>query len=293
MTLQDSHNESLQLSMHSSLYPQSEGQGFLRRVLRVRSLLSSIISFYGHISYSVFRKSHWFNLQSVSGILPFSLLLYFFIWLHPVLVAAHRIYFPDQGSNPGLLHWEHGVLTTGPPRKSPIPPSFATTIVCAPSPLTLMIMEKEKNVKVKSLSHVQLFVTPVDCGLPGSSIHGIFQARILEWVATSFSRGSSRPRDWTWVSLMAGRLFTIRATRESLEWLWSPLNSLQLTSRVMSHHTPTQNPAMTPKSLQRLPRPCDPDPHIFLLPLPLLQLIGPLLFLNILDTVPQPGILLP
>ena len=41
---------------------------------------------------------------------------------------------------------------------------------------------------------------PVDCSLPGSSVHGIFQARILEWVAISFSRGSSRPRDRTLVS---------------------------------------------------------------------------------------------
>ena len=43
---------------------------------------------------------------------------------------------------------------------------------------------------------------PMDCSLLGSSIHGIFQARILEWVAMSFSRGSSRPRGWTWVSHM-------------------------------------------------------------------------------------------
>ena len=38
---------------------------------------------------------------------------------------------------------------------------------------------------------------PMDCSLPGSSVHGIFQARVLEWVAISFSRGSSWPRDWT------------------------------------------------------------------------------------------------
>ena len=42
---------------------------------------------------------------------------------------------------------------------------------------------------------------PMDSSLPGSSIHGILQARILERVATSFSRGSSPPRDWTWVSI--------------------------------------------------------------------------------------------
>ena len=42
----------------------------------------------------------------------------------------------------------------------------------------------------------------------GSSVHGILQARILDWVAMPFSRGSSRPRDWTWVFCIAGRFFT-------------------------------------------------------------------------------------
>ena len=50
---------------------------------------------------------------------------------------------------------------------------------------------------------------PLDCSLPGSSIPGIFQARILEWVAVSFSRGSSPPRDWTWVTRTAGRLYHV------------------------------------------------------------------------------------
>ena len=49
---------------------------------------------------------------------------------------------------------------------------------------------------------------PMDCSLPGFSVHGIFQARVPEWVAISFSRGSSRPRDKTQVSLIAGRHFT-------------------------------------------------------------------------------------
>ena len=55
---------------------------------------------------------------------------------------------------------------------------------------------------------------PIDCSLPGSSIYGIFQARVLEWVAISFSRGSSRPRNWIWVSHIVGRHFTVWATRE-------------------------------------------------------------------------------
>ena len=53
---------------------------------------------------------------------------------------------------------------------------------------------------------------PMDCSLPGSTIHGIFQARILEWVAIPFSRRSSQPRDWTQVSHIVGRRFTLWAT---------------------------------------------------------------------------------
>ena len=54
------------------------------------------------------------------------------------------------------------------------------------------------------------FCTPVDCSLPGSSVHGISQAKILEWVAISFSRGSSQPRDQIQVSCIAGGFFTTK-----------------------------------------------------------------------------------
>ena len=57
---------------------------------------------------------------------------------------------------------------------------------------------------------------PMNCNLPGSSVHGIFQVRVLEWVAISFSRGSSRPRDQTRVSHIVGRHFTVWATMEVL-----------------------------------------------------------------------------
>ena len=56
---------------------------------------------------------------------------------------------------------------------------------------------------------------PMDCSPPGSFVHGILQARILEWVAIPFSRGSSYPRHQTGVSCIAGRFFTIWATREA------------------------------------------------------------------------------
>ena len=57
---------------------------------------------------------------------------------------------------------------------------------------------------------------PMDCSLSGSSVHGIFQARVLEWIAISFSRGLSRPRNRIRVSRTAGRRFTVGATREAV-----------------------------------------------------------------------------
>ena len=79
------------------------------------------------------------------------------------------------------------------------------------------------------LSCVQL-CNPTDCSLPGSSVHRIFQARILQRVTISFSRGSSQPRDWTWVSCsscIAGRFFTTEPPEKSMS-LWNSLHFLEL-----------------------------------------------------------------
>ena len=98
------------------------------------------------------------------------------------------------------------------------------------------------NLKVK-VSVVQSCLTlcdPMDCTLPGSWVHEILQARILEWVAIPFSRGSPQPRDQTQVSHTAGGFFTIWATREAsnlrghdfqvhftiLRGIWSPYEEL-------------------------------------------------------------------
>ena len=84
----------------------------------------------------------------------------------------------------------------------------------------------------------------MDCSLQGSSVHGILQARILEWVAMLFSRGSSQLRNQTWVLHTASRFFTIWATWEApglciqfvynskVMWIlaWNPLPSCSLTS---------------------------------------------------------------
>ena len=67
------------------------------------------------------------------------------------------------------------------------------------------------------LSHVWL-CDPTDWSSPGSSVHEILQARILEWVAILFSRASPLPRGWTQVSCIAGGFFTIWATKTSSYW---------------------------------------------------------------------------
>ena len=67
---------------------------------------------------------------------------------------------------------------------------------------------------------------PVDCSLPGFSVYGILQARILKWVAISFSRGSSQARNQTLVSCIAGRFFTNWATREARPGVKSSLLSV-------------------------------------------------------------------
>ena len=65
----------------------------------------------------------------------------------------------------------------------------------------------------KSCQSCPILCNPIDGSPIGSSDLGILQARILEWVAVSFSRGSSQPSDQTWVFCIADRRFTVWATR--------------------------------------------------------------------------------
>ena len=93
-------------------------------------------------------------------------------------------------------------------------PTISTTL--SPFPLEMEALKFPKydsdgSESVKSFSHVQLSVTSwTICSLPCSSVHGVLQAKILEWVAIAFSRGSTPPRDQTWVSaLQADSFFTV------------------------------------------------------------------------------------
>ena len=88
--------------------------------------------------------------------------------------------------------WIHGYVWLNP------------SAFCSPEAITALLISYE------SVSHsVSQLCYPM--GLP-DSVHGILQARILEWVAISYSRGSSQPRYQTWVSCITGRFFTIWAT---------------------------------------------------------------------------------
>ena len=92
------------------------------------------------------------------------------------------------------------------------------SITCDFKALGSSVWEKGWLLRVNEVLVAQSCPTlcnPMSCSQPGSSVHGISQARILEWVAISFSKRSSWPRDWTQVSYIAGRFFLIWATREA------------------------------------------------------------------------------
>ena len=80
-------------------------------------------------------------------------------------------------------------------------------------PLQGVKLNREEDV-VRASVHAKLLQScltlcdPMDCSPPSSSVHGILQARLLEWVAMPSSRGSSRPRGWTHVSYITGEFFT-------------------------------------------------------------------------------------
>ena len=93
---------------------------------------------------------------------------------------------------------------------------YAGDILISPYPLTSKWLSEYHSScpsfsSVCMFSHVQLSCDPMDCSLP---VHGILQARILEWVAVPFSRGSFQPKDRTQISHVAGGFFTSCATRE-------------------------------------------------------------------------------
>ena len=145
--------------------------------------------------------------------------------------------FPTQGWNPGLLHYRqilYHLSHYGSPSREEWWAPFIVLAwsrgrhmdlvletelgnrhmdsVLSPSPCKVSESESESEVT----QSCPTLCDPMACSLPSFLVHGVFQARILEWVTISFSRRSSRPRDWTQVSRIVGRCFTVWATREVL-----------------------------------------------------------------------------
>ena len=93
----------------------------------------------------------------------------------------------------------------------------------------------------------------MDCSLPGSSVRGIFQAVVLEWVAVSLSSGSSRPRHWTQVSRIVDRRLTVWATRElSIHPSYLSIYLSYPSIISINHLLPTYPPIYPPIYLVRL-----------------------------------------
>jgi len=87
-----------------------------------------------------------------------------------------------------------------------------TYISCIGSQILYLWASREAHIYTRVLSHQSCQSCPTLCN---SSVHGILQARILEWIAILLSRESSWPKDQTWVPFVAGRFFTVWATRGS------------------------------------------------------------------------------
>ena len=111
---------------------------------------------------------------------------------HPVIPFSSRLQSsPASGSFQMSQFFASGGQSTGVSASASVLPMNAV-LCCA-----------------KLLQSCPTLCDPMDCSPSGSSVHRILQARILEWVAISFSRGSSRPRDRTQVSYIAGRRFNL------------------------------------------------------------------------------------
>ena len=121
-------------------------------------------------------------------------------------------------------------------------------------------------VVVSLISWVWLFCDPIDSSLPGSSVHGISQARILEWVAISSSRGSVQLRDWTQASCINRWILSLGATRDpSFPKYWRILHpGIHFTTESSAANTePSDSQAPSSGNLSFLDVTCSPGISMF------------------------------
>ena len=124
--------------------------------------------------------------------------------LRPVITGGHALFGLLISSFPNTICFPHCIFLAPLPKISwSYIHEFIPRLYSVPSVYVC-----------QSLGRVQL-CDPMDCSTPGSSVHGILQARILQWIAIAFSRGSFWPRDQTQVSHITGKFFTIWVTSEA------------------------------------------------------------------------------
>ena len=140
-------------------------------------------------SYSSSWGLHFSVFSCVNGVL--------FQW-PPSFPPAKPSMFLLDGKQITSLHWRKSQMAT--PLKHL---AFNPTLPQGPSSSNPAGYKGHACVRTKSFQSCPTLCDPRECGLPGSSVHGILQARILEWVAMPSSRGSSLPRNWTCVSYVS------------------------------------------------------------------------------------------
>ena len=129
-------------------------------------------------------------------------------WCHPAIsssvvsFSSCPQFFPASGSFQMTQHFESGGQSIGVSASTSTPMNTQDWFI--------------RSGMLNSFRAVTTLCNIMDCSLPGSSVHGILQARILEWAAMLSSRGSFPPRDWNCVSRITGRLFTTELLEKPL-----------------------------------------------------------------------------
>ena len=159
------------------------------------------------LSYLIFIMLRY--IPSIASLLRVAIINGFWIFSNPFFASIEK--FPWFGGSvslmwfPGIIPLDHVLWSF----KCIV--EFGLLIFCWEM---LHLLSSEMYVYVLVVQWYFTLCNSIDCSAPSSPVHAILQAKILEWVAVSYSRASSQPRDWTWVYCIVGRFFTIWATKE-------------------------------------------------------------------------------
>ena len=138
----------------------------------------------------------------------------------PLEAAQWREVLSDLGPIIGALSWSRCLMRSSPSWElsAPVPVCALWLTLTLPSSPWVKATENSTAFHTECVCvcvWITQFCDPMDCSPPVFSVHGVLQARILEWVANPLPRGSSWPRDRTWVFRTAGGFFTVWAMREA------------------------------------------------------------------------------